>query len=77
MRFWKTFGEQALRFGAIIVGHVLANGGRKNVNVQTSQKNSTISSFSGNITGRHDGNPAAHSFVTSKNASAQFVLFDI
>lgn len=40
--------------------------------VEKREKNSVISSFNRNFTGRHDGNPATHSFVTSPEIATAF-----
>lgn len=45
---------------------------RKDVDVAGVERNSVISSFNRNFTGRHDGNPATHSFVTSPELATAF-----
>ncbi|KAM0284137.1 hypothetical protein ACHAQH_002126 [Verticillium albo-atrum] len=45
---------------------------RKDVDVAGAQKNSVISSFNRNFTGRHDSNPSTHSFVTSPELATAF-----
>lgn len=45
---------------------------RKDVDVPAAEKNSVISSFNRNFTGRHDSNPATHSFVTSPELTTAF-----
>jgi aconitate hydratase len=45
---------------------------RKDVDVRGKEKNSVISSFNRNFVGRHDGNPATHSFVTSPELVTAF-----
>ncbi|KAM0324786.1 hypothetical protein ACHAQA_007750 [Verticillium albo-atrum] len=45
---------------------------RKDVDVAGAEKNSVISSFNRNFTGRHDSNPSTHSFVTSPELATAF-----
>ncbi|KAI0486363.1 aconitase family-domain-containing protein [Xylaria cf. heliscus] len=45
---------------------------RKDVDVVGKEENSVISSFNRNFTGRHDSNPATHSFVTSPEIVTAF-----
>lgn len=45
---------------------------RKDVNVKEAERNSVISSFNRNFTGRHDSNPGTHSFVTSPEIATAF-----
>ncbi|KAI1357382.1 aconitate hydratase [Xylaria arbuscula] len=45
---------------------------RKDVDVAGKEENSVISSFNRNFTGRHDSNPATHSFVTSPEIVTAF-----
>lgn len=45
---------------------------RRDVDVAGKERNSVISSFNRNFTGRHDGNPATHSFVTSPELVTAF-----
>jgi aconitate hydratase len=45
---------------------------RKDVDVKGKEKNSVISSFNRNFVGRHDSNPATHSFVTSPEIVTAF-----
>ncbi|KZL85578.1 aconitate hydratase 1 [Colletotrichum incanum] len=47
---------------------------RKDVDVQGAERNSVISSFNRNFTGRHDSNPATHSFVTSPELATAFAF---
>ncbi|KAH6880545.1 aconitase family-domain-containing protein [Thelonectria olida] len=47
---------------------------RKDVDVRGAEKNSVISSFNRNFTGRHDSNPATHSFVTSPELATVFAF---
>ncbi|KAL0934881.1 aconitate hydratase [Colletotrichum truncatum] len=47
---------------------------RKDVDVKGAEKNSVISSFNRNFTGRHDSNPATHSFVTSPELATTFAF---
>lgn len=47
---------------------------RKDVDVKGSEPNSVISSFNRNFTGRHDGNPSTHSFVTSPELATTFAF---
>ncbi|RFN54524.1 aconitate hydratase 1 [Fusarium flagelliforme] len=55
--------------GAVVLsnscGPCVGQWDRKDVDVAGAENNSVISSFNRNFTGRHDGNPATHSFVTS------------
>lgn len=45
---------------------------RKDVNVKKAERNSVISSFNRNFTGRHDSNPGTHSFITSPEIATAF-----
>ncbi|OOF96473.1 hypothetical protein ASPCADRAFT_396048 [Aspergillus carbonarius ITEM 5010] len=45
---------------------------RKDVDVRGKEKNSVISSYNRNFVGRHDSNPATHSFVTSPELVTAF-----
>ncbi|PYI05214.1 aconitate hydratase [Aspergillus sclerotiicarbonarius CBS 121057] len=45
---------------------------RKDVDVRGKEKNSVISSYNRNFVGRHDSNPATHSFVTSPELVTTF-----
>lgn len=47
---------------------------RKDVDVAGAEANSVVSSFNRNFTGRHDSNPATHSFVTSPELSTAFAF---
>ncbi|KAH7010039.1 aconitase family-domain-containing protein [Ilyonectria destructans] len=47
---------------------------RKDVDVAGAERNSVISSFNRNFTGRHDSNPATHSFVTSPELATVFAF---
>ncbi|KAF6816786.1 aconitate hydratase [Colletotrichum musicola] len=47
---------------------------RKDVDIKGAEKNSVISSFNRNFTGRHDSNPATHSFVTSPELATAFAF---
>lgn len=55
--------------GAVVLssscGPCVGSWDRKDVDVKGKEKNSVISSFNRNFIGRHDSNPATHSFVTS------------
>jgi len=63
-----------------IGGHVLANacgpciGQWKRHDVQKGDKNSIITSFNRNFTGRNDGNPDTHAFVASPETVAALAL---
>ncbi|CEI41879.1 putative aconitate hydratase [Fusarium venenatum] len=62
--------------GAIVLsnscGPCVGQWDRKDVDVAGAESNSVISSFNRNFTGRHDGNPATHSFVTSPEIATAF-----
>lgn len=47
---------------------------RKDVDVKGAEKNSVISSFNRNFTGRHDSNPGTHSFVTSPELATAYAF---
>ncbi|KAK6215140.1 hypothetical protein QIS74_08159 [Colletotrichum tabaci] len=47
---------------------------RRDVDVAGAERNSVVSSFNRNFTGRHDGNPATHSFVTSPELAVAFAF---
>ncbi|KAH7145465.1 aconitate hydratase [Dactylonectria estremocensis] len=47
---------------------------RKDVDVPGAERNSVISSFNRNFTGRHDSNPATHSFVASPELATVFAF---
>ncbi|TDZ10333.1 Aconitate hydratase [Colletotrichum sidae] len=47
---------------------------RRDVDVEGAERNSVISSFNRNFTGRHDSNPATHSFVTSPELATAFAF---
>ncbi|KAF7555151.1 hypothetical protein G7Z17_g2340 [Cylindrodendrum hubeiense] len=47
---------------------------RKDVDVAGAERNSVISSFNRNFTGRHDSNPETHSFVTSPELATVFAF---
>ncbi|KAJ5848256.1 hypothetical protein N7455_012213 [Penicillium solitum] len=55
--------------GAVVLssscGPCVGSWDRKDVDVKGKEKNSVISSYNRNFIGRHDSNPATHSFVTS------------
>lgn len=42
----------------------------KRTDIKQGEKNSIISSFNRNFTGRNDGNPATHAFVASPDVGA-------
>lgn len=62
--------------GAVVLsnscGPCVGQWDRKDVDVAGAETNSVISSFNRNFTGRHDGNPATHSFVTSPEITTVF-----
>ncbi|CAG8936078.1 unnamed protein product [Penicillium salamii] len=62
--------------GAVVLssscGPCVGSWDRKDVDVQGKEKNSVISSFNRNFIGRHDSNPATHSFVTSPEMVTAF-----
>ncbi|KAF4962227.1 hypothetical protein FSARC_9679 [Fusarium sarcochroum] len=62
--------------GAVVLsnscGPCVGQWDRKDVDVAGAEHNSVISSFNRNFTGRHDGNPATHSFVTSPEIATAF-----
>lgn len=62
--------------GAVILssscGPCVGSWDRKDVDVKGKEKNSVISSFNRNFIGRHDSNPATHSFVTSPEIVTAF-----
>lgn len=62
--------------GAIVLsnscGPCVGHWDRTDVDVAGAEKNSVISSFNRNFTGRHDSNPATHSFVTSPELATTF-----
>ncbi|ENH63637.1 Aconitate hydratase, mitochondrial [Fusarium oxysporum f. sp. cubense race 1] len=62
--------------GAVVLsnscGPCVGQWDRKDVDVAGAEDNSVISSFNRNFTGRHDGNPATHSFVTSPEIATAF-----
>lgn len=62
--------------GAVILssscGPCVGSWDRKDVDVNGKEKNSVISSFNRNFVGRHDSNPATHSFVTSPEVVTAF-----
>lgn len=62
--------------GAVVLsnscGPCVGQWDRKDVDVAGAETNSVISSFNRNFTGRHDGNPATHSFVTSPEITTAF-----
>lgn len=62
--------------GAVILssscGPCVGSWDRKDVDVRGNEKNSVISSFNRNFIGRHDSNPATHSFVTSPEIVTAF-----
>lgn len=61
--------EELQDAGAVVLssscGPCVGSWDRKDVDVRGKEKNSVISSFNRNFVGRHDSNPATHSFVTS------------
>ncbi|RDW58928.1 Aconitate hydratase, mitochondrial [Aspergillus mulundensis] len=62
--------------GAVVLssscGPCVGSWDRKDVDVKGKEKNSVVSSFNRNFVGRHDSNPATHSFVTSPELVAAF-----
>ncbi|KAL2802973.1 aconitase family-domain-containing protein [Aspergillus granulosus] len=62
--------------GAVVLssscGPCVGSWDRKDVDVRGKERNSVISSFNRNFIGRHDSNPATHSFVTSPELVAAF-----
>ncbi|GKZ75567.1 hypothetical protein AnigIFM56816_000224 [Aspergillus niger] len=62
--------------GAMILssscGPCVGSWDRKDVDVRGKEKNSVISSYNRNFVGRHDSNPATHSFVTSPELVTAF-----
>ncbi|OQE16505.1 hypothetical protein PENFLA_c027G06974 [Penicillium flavigenum] len=62
--------------GAVVLssscGPCVGSWDRKDVDVKGKEKNSVISSFNRNFIGRHDSNPATHSFVTSPEMVTAF-----
>ncbi|WZH42089.1 aconitase family-domain-containing protein [Fusarium acuminatum] len=62
--------------GAVILsnscGPCVGQWDRKDVDVPKAESNSVISSFNRNFTGRHDSNPATHSFVTSPEITTAY-----
>ncbi|KAF4466227.1 aconitate hydratase 1 [Fusarium albosuccineum] len=62
--------------GAVVLsnscGPCVGQWDRKDVDIAGAESNSVISSFNRNFTGRHDGNPATHSFVTSPEIATAF-----
>lgn len=62
--------------GAVVLssscGPCVGSWDRKDVNVKGKEKNSVISSYNRNFIGRHDSNPATHSFVTSPEMVTAF-----
>ncbi|KAL3482993.1 aconitase family-domain-containing protein [Aspergillus germanicus] len=62
--------------GAVVLssscGPCVGSWDRKDVDVRGKEKNSVISSFNRNFVGRHDSNPATHSFVTSPELVTAF-----
>ncbi|KAH8889009.1 aconitate hydratase [Thozetella sp. PMI_491] len=68
--------EDLRQAGAIVLsnscGPCVGQWSRSDVDVERAEANSVISSFNRNFTGRHDGNPATHSFVTSPELVTAF-----
>jgi aconitate hydratase len=62
--------------GALVLssscGPCVGSWDRKDVDVRGKEKNSIISSYNRNFVGRHDSNPATHSFVTSPELVTAF-----
>ena len=62
--------------GAVVLssscGPCVGQWDRSDVNVKENEKNSVISSYNRNFIGRHDSNPATHSFVTSPEMVTAF-----
>lgn len=68
--------EDLRQAGAIVLsnscGPCVGQWDRTDVDVKGAESNSVISSFNRNFTGRHDSNPATHSFVTSPELVTAF-----
>lgn len=68
--------EELQEAGAVVLssscGPCVGSWDRKDVDVRGKEKNSVISSFNRNFVGRHDSNPATHSFVTSPELVTAF-----
>lgn len=68
--------EDLRQAGALVLsnscGPCVGQWERKDVDVAGTEKNSIISSFNRNFTGRHDSNPATHSFVASPEIATVF-----
>lgn len=68
--------EELQDAGAVVLssscGPCVGSWDRKDVDVRGKEKNSVISSFNRNFVGRHDSNPATHSFVTSPELVTAF-----
>lgn len=68
--------EELQDAGAVVLssfcGPCVGSWNRKDVDVRGKEKNSVISSFNRNFVGRHDSNPATHSFVTSPELVTAF-----
>lgn len=66
--------DELRQAGAVVLssscGPCVGSWDRKDV--QSKEKNSVISSYNRNFIGRHDGNPATHSFVTSPEMVTAF-----
>ncbi|KAK7216138.1 hypothetical protein V2G26_004141 [Clonostachys chloroleuca] len=64
--------------GAVVLsnscGPCVGQWDRKDVDIKGAESNSVISSFNRNFTGRHDGNPSTHSFVTSPEIATAFAF---
>jgi aconitate hydratase len=62
--------------GAVVLsnscGPCVGQWDRNDIDIAGAEPNSVISSFNRNFTGRHDGNPATHSFVTSPEIATAF-----
>ncbi|KAL4916138.1 aconitase family-domain-containing protein [Aspergillus aurantiobrunneus] len=62
--------------GAVVLssscGPCVGSWDRKDVDVRGKERNSVVSSFNRNFVGRHDSNPATHSFVTSPELTTAF-----
>ena len=68
--------QELQQAGAVVLssscGPCVGSWDRKDVDVRGKEKNSVISSFNRNFVGRHDSNPATHSFVTSPELVTAF-----
>jgi aconitate hydratase len=70
----ETLRKAGATFLSNACGPCVGQWDRKDVDVPGKEPNSVVSSFNRNFTGRHDGNPAIHSFVTSPKLSTAFAF---